>query len=98
MEGKALADLDAAFSDARLNILLFRYRARHHPESLSQEETLRWVADRKQRLITGIPGGGLTLDEFYSEVNQLANDHPEEQALIDALLAWPNEIQAQALA
>ena len=98
MEGKALADLDEAFSDARLNTLLFRYRARHHPESLSQEETARWVAERKQRLINGIPGGGLTLDEFYSEVNQLANDHPEEQALIDALRAWPDEIGAQALA
>lgn len=98
MEGSALASLDEAFSDARLNTLLFRYRARHYPESLSAEETARWAADRKRRLITGVPGGGLTLDEFDAEVAQLACEHPEEKALIDALRAWPETIRVQALA
>jgi len=97
MDGEALAELDEAFSDARLNTLLFRYRARHYPESLTTQETARWTADRKQRLIIGVPGGGLTFDEFGSEVNRLASDHPEEQALIDALRAWPKEMHIQAL-
>ncbi|HEY7906221.1 MAG TPA: exodeoxyribonuclease I [Wenzhouxiangella sp.] len=98
MDGPALAAVDEAFSDARLNTLLFRYRARHYPASLSADERARWLADRKQRLITGVPGGGLTLTEFLSEVDQLAANHPDRQALVDALRAWPDEIDAHALA
>ncbi len=97
MDGPDLADLDEAFSDARLNTLLFRYRARHYPASLSAEEQARWLADCRQRLIIGVPGGGLTLTEFHSEVAQLAEDHPEQQSLVDALRAWPEEINVPAL-
>ncbi|MFA0413538.1 exodeoxyribonuclease I [Vibrio renipiscarius] len=37
-----LADLDITFSDARIEPLLFRYRARHFPWTLTEQEQVRW--------------------------------------------------------
>ena len=41
-----------SFQDARLPLMLFRYRARNFPETLSIEEAQVWDRDRKSRLVT----------------------------------------------
>jgi len=45
-----LAGFAARFQDSRLPELLFRYRARHFPATLSCEEQQRWQQLRQQRL------------------------------------------------
>ncbi|MBY0579154.1 MAG: exodeoxyribonuclease I [Burkholderiales bacterium] len=45
-----LGDLDLEFEDARLPEMLFRYRARNYPETLSPSDKKRWEAYRTKRL------------------------------------------------
>jgi exodeoxyribonuclease-1 len=45
-----------AFEDERLLELTFRYRARHYPASLSQEEGAEWQAFCQRRLEQPVPG------------------------------------------
>lgn len=47
---EALAELAAAFRDRRLATLAFRYRARHHPDTLDRHEQERWRIESMQRL------------------------------------------------
>lgn len=65
-----LAEETFAFRDPRYRELLFRYRARHYPESLTPEERQEWQEYRRRQLTE--PGQGLlTLDEFHRELDWL---------------------------
>ena len=81
-----------AFEDARYDELLFRFRARNWPETLTDEEQQRWHDWRQARLMQGL-GGARTLQEFAQEVDALADSYGEaidEQAenLCGALYEW----------
>ncbi len=65
-----LAAQRPAFSDARLDELLFRYRARNFPDSLSGPERSRWRDWLAQRLCQGA-GGALTLRGFADRLEAL---------------------------
>ena len=56
------------FGDARLPEMVFRYRARNYPESLSSVEQERWREFCANRLSGKGLGRGLTLAEFYSRL------------------------------
>lgn len=56
------------FGDARLPEMVFRYRARNYPESLSSVEKERWREFCANRLSGKGLGRGLTLAEFYSRL------------------------------
>ena len=85
-----------AFRDPRLTELLFRYRARNWPETLDLSEQARWYDLRRARLEQ--PGlGELDLAGFRAEIAQLREVHAEDagrMALLDALTAWGNELEA----
>ncbi len=91
----ALGGRDFGFEDPRLAELLFRYRARNWPATLSPAERDRWDAWRRARLA---PGSGLAdpdLAQFEAEQAQLRAAHagdPAKLALLDALDAWRNAI------
>ncbi len=53
-----------SFEDRRLPELLFRFRARNYPESLSPAERALWIESCKKQLIQG----DFTLDLFRSEL------------------------------
>jgi exodeoxyribonuclease-1 len=59
------------FEDARLLEMVFRYRARNYPESLSLAEQERWREFCANRLSGKCLGRGLTLAEFYSRLAEL---------------------------
>lgn len=61
------------FKDERLQELLFRYRARNYPDSLSGEEMERWEEFRTQRLMAP-KKGWLSLEAFGLELQRLASD------------------------
>jgi exodeoxyribonuclease-1 len=69
------------FDDARLPEMLFRYRARNYPHSLSPDERSLWEEYRVKRLTVRGCGSSLTLSEYWK--------------LIDALRADPKRIQGK---
>ncbi|MES1936134.1 exodeoxyribonuclease I [Salinisphaera hydrothermalis] len=90
-----LADGAIVFSDNRLNELLFRYRARHFPDSLADAERddwNNWVAKR----LEFAPDGGLTLDEYDEVVaalmERVQGDPARLQLLLD-LKAWGDKLR-----
>jgi exodeoxyribonuclease-1 len=91
-----LAELESVFDDARLPELLFRYRARNWPETLSAPERARWDAWRRQRVRD--PASGLTIAEYRRQVARLASDATltaEQRAVVSALADWPTAIGLQ---
>ena len=80
-----------SFQDERLPLMLFRYRARNYPETLSPEETRVWDRDRRTRLLDATAPGYFTLEDFRHamQVQREENrDRPEAQRILDQLDAW----------
>lgn len=61
----------AGFEDPRLAELVFRFRARNHPETLDEAERARWRAHCRARLHGGA-GGRPTVAQFLAELDGLA--------------------------
>jgi exodeoxyribonuclease I len=84
-----LATKRVAFQDTRLDELLFRYRARNFPATLSDAERERWHEHRVARLLHG-EGGVMTIEAFQARLDELAEaaierDDERAQALLEAL-------------
>ena len=79
------------FHDQRLPELLFRYRARNWPETLTQTEAQRWEQMRLQRLTQGDGGGSIIFAEFAAQIALLRETlKADENArqILDALDMW----------
>jgi len=63
-----LRDLTLQFGDERLTELVYRFRARNYPNSLSEEEKKRWNDHRLARLQGEAGEVPLTLNEFMSRI------------------------------
>lgn len=75
-----LATARPSFADERLQELLFRYRARNFPQTLSEAESLRWEQHRAARLFDG-DGGARTIEMLFTEIDVLSesvDEHGEE--------------------
>lgn len=57
--------------------LLFRYRARNYPSTLSDKELNQWRLFCQQRLIEP-PEGLLSAEDFALKLEDLANQHQED--------------------
>ncbi|TGD71554.1 exodeoxyribonuclease I [Mangrovimicrobium sediminis] len=66
-----LAERSFPFVDARLPEMLFRYRARNYPESLTPEERAQWEEFRFQRLTDPEASGALCMEAFQELIEQL---------------------------
>lgn len=90
-----LAAFPAVFDDQRLPEMLFRYRARNWPETLSAEERERWEAYRLARLFEADAGGSIQMDDYLARLDELEEDPalPEERRrIIPELLAWAERV------
>jgi exodeoxyribonuclease-1 len=76
MTPQQLAQAQIGFDDIRLEELLFRYRARNFPDSLSAAESARWEAHRAARLFDG-EGGARTLDALFEQIDALSENADE---------------------
>jgi exodeoxyribonuclease-1 len=88
-----LAQLHPGFEAAKLHELLFRYRARNWPQTLSAAEKARWEEYRRERV--NDPAQGISLADYRKKLSQLAIDtrlSEDQRALVDALIDWPAEI------
>ena len=83
-----------AFEDSRLDELVFRYRARNYPESLSDEEQAQWAEHCFTRLSED-EGPGLGLESFHAELDQrmqgVGDDEKARKILMD-LQNWGDEL------
>jgi exodeoxyribonuclease-1 len=88
------ADLSShvwSFQDPRLPLMLFRYRARNHPETLSAEELAAWDTDRYERLINPVDSRLFGCEEFrlsMAEARQEQAGNSTAQRILDQLDAW----------
>jgi exodeoxyribonuclease-1 len=92
----ALAAKRPAFKDARLEEMLFRYRARNFANSLDGNEQARWQQHCSDRLHGGA-GGGWTLATFQDRIDSLAEQaagrgDERAQALLEALVDYAERI------
>jgi exodeoxyribonuclease I len=95
-----LAQQRVSFADARLEELLFRYRARNFADTLAEAERQRWEAHRHARLHEGA-GDLTTLAAWMDRIDQLNEDaetRGDEQAqhLLSCLLDWAEAIAPDA--
>lgn len=65
-----LVDARFAFQDPRLEEMLFRYRARSYPDTLTGEEQARWETQRWERMNDSAISS-LTLKDFAREIERL---------------------------
>ncbi|MEA3586947.1 exodeoxyribonuclease I [Pseudidiomarina sp. 1APP75-27a] len=93
-EPEQLAALDVKFSDPRLPEMLFRYRARNFPNTLSDAELQRWRQFCQQRLLEPLPKG-LSAEQFMLELEQSASlnaDNTGKQRLLKDLYNYVQSI------
>lgn len=87
----------ASFDDRRLDELVFRYRARHHGDSLGEAERERWQRHCAERLHEGA-GGGLALADYFERLDTLAETADERgQAILGALYDYAEQIAPEPL-
>ncbi len=88
MTGEQLASARTGFDDARLEEILFRYRARNFPQTLLAPEQARWLAHRRACLLEGA-GGALTAEALFEKIDALSEDANErEEEILGALYDW----------
>lgn len=75
-DSEQLAQFSGLFKDERLSPLLFRYRARNFPQSLTPEEHAQWKVFCKQRLTDSTAGAPLTYVDFIQALNAYDQSQP----------------------
>jgi exodeoxyribonuclease-1 len=94
-DGPALANAKNAFDDARLEELVFRYRARNFAQSLSTPELERWEAHRAAKLLDG-DNGALTIEALHGQIDQLSESTDERgEEILGALYDWADLVAPQ---
>ena len=86
-----LSKISPDCADQRIPELLFRYRARNWPDTLSNAEMERWESYRRHRLLDTDGGGSIAMDEYTALLTSLRSDYGEDAGatkILDALDAW----------
>ena len=90
-----LGQLDWSFKDSRLKEMLFRYRARNYPDTLSLQEGQLWQTQKLERLNRPADDRQLNPGTFKLEILNARQSHATDRhalKILDQLEAWENEI------
>ena len=90
-----LATLDLPFEDDRLPEMLFRYRARNFPETLTEEEKKQWHVYRQETLNNEKKDGRLTLISYFERLDELISEDSwseDQQALLEDLVSYGEQL------
>lgn len=90
-----LANHDFQFQDPRLAPMLFRYRARNYPQTLTNEEQYKWKNYCQNKLMDG-GKGILSGDEFMMKIENLVHEHESDQGKMAILKALYEYLQGSA--
>ena len=90
----ALGQVQFGFTDPRLATLLWRYRCRNYPDTLSPAEQRAWHSECAKRLSYGGSGDGMNVDRYFAEIQSArANARELSQLdLFDQLEAYGREL------
>ncbi|MES2612375.1 MAG: exodeoxyribonuclease I [Pseudomonadota bacterium] len=93
MGGEKLARTRLSFDDPRLKELVWRYRARNFPQTLTPEEQARWEKHRAACLFDGA-GGARTVEQLFTEIDNLSEtaDDDRTQDILGALYDYAEHI------
>ena len=69
-----LAKSEFKFKDPRLPEMLFRYRARNYPETLSSDEQLQMERILRESVEGRQAGAGITLDAYFARLQELRGE------------------------
>ncbi|MDT8363648.1 MAG: exodeoxyribonuclease I [Nitrosomonas sp.] len=87
-----MADYANRFQDKRYSVLLFRYRARFWPQTLSDEEKLRWQIFCQRQLIEKETDDSHTLSSYQVQLdwlrNELSQNPSSSEKTLDDLEVW----------
>lgn len=85
------------FDDARLQELVFRWRARNWPESLTEQEQERWQQHCMAVLLDGA-GGARTVEQLFAQIDALSETVEDERAeeILGALYDYAEAIVPEA--
>lgn len=84
------------FEDDRISELIFRYRARSYPETLSEDETQRWRAHCRARHLNALETGPSKMDAYDAAIEELRSRHGEAGdvlALLDELADYGRRLR-----
>ena len=81
-----LATHQFTFQDKRLAVLLFRYRARNYPLTLTNDEQQEWRAYCQNKLQTGSKNL-LSIEEYIMKIEGLVHQYEDDKAKISVLKA-----------
>jgi len=96
MSPAELAHSRMGFDDPRLKEVVFRYRARNFPQTLSPEEHQRWEAHRAAWLLDG-QGGARNVDALFAEIDTLAETADERaEEILGALYDYAEAITPES--
>ncbi|MBE9538640.1 MAG: exodeoxyribonuclease I [Proteobacteria bacterium] len=90
-----LASTTFPFEDVRLPEMLFRYRARNFPESLSPEESAQWEEYRFAYLTDPEMGASICMEQYQEEIESLLGGDDLSDAkrvLLEQLLEYGDSL------
>ena len=93
-EPETLSHYSSQLKDPRLKALLFRYRARHYPQTLNELEKQQWQEWVYSRLTDETAGASIVLDEYFERLSAYTDDIEANQQIVDDLLAYGDAILA----
>ena len=71
--------------DPRMEELVFRYKARNYPESLSKEENAKWLSFRYDKLSKG----DYSVDKYVEKLQKMADEaSPRNQEILHELIEY----------
>lgn len=88
LKPEELAHHGLKFADARVEPLLFHYRARHYPETLTRAEQVKWQKYCNQQIDEKAEAFSRSINELF----QLHHDEPERVKLLEELTAYAEQI------
>lgn len=92
MNAEQLKKAHPAFQDKRLEELLFRYRARNFPLSLSDDEQQQWEQHRAARLHGGA-AKALSIEQLFERIDALSETASErDEEILGALYDYAEQI------
>ncbi|MDD5124592.1 exodeoxyribonuclease I [Methylovulum sp.] len=83
------------FTDSRLPEMLFRYRARNYPQTLNAGDKQKWQIFCVDRLTNSQAGGGITIGQYFSRLDELRDGNAINEEMLAALTDFGNEKMRQ---
>jgi exodeoxyribonuclease I len=90
-----LVDLNLDYDDIRIPEMLFRYRARNFPDTLSSDEAETWRLFCRQRLVDCSTEKRLNLQDYFDKIAQFKTEVGSQQQTLISLEAYGRQLRDQ---